>query len=68
MRWCAHSDGTAYSHPRWRWKARPVLSVVVVAIGKGVIPFLMGYLVGAPLSRLSLEVWVAIIASALLIL
>jgi 1,4-dihydroxy-2-naphthoate octaprenyltransferase len=60
--------GTAYSHPRWRWKARPVLSLVVVAIGQGVIPFLIGYLVGAPLSRLSLEVWVAISASALLIL
>ena len=60
--------GTAYSHPRWRWKARPVLSLVVVAIGQGVIPFLMGYLVGAHLSRPSPEVWVAGIASALLIL
>jgi 1,4-dihydroxy-2-naphthoate octaprenyltransferase len=36
----------AYSHPRWRWKARPLLSLLVVAIGQGAIGFAAGYLSG----------------------
>ena len=59
--------GTAYSHPSWRWKARPVLSLVVVAFGQGVVPFLIGFLISAP-AEPPAAVWVACAASALLIL
>lgn len=38
----------AYSHPRWRWKARALLSLVVVALGQGTVGFLGGWLCGAP--------------------
>jgi 1,4-dihydroxy-2-naphthoate octaprenyltransferase len=34
--------GIFYSHPRWRWKARPVLSLLAVTLGQGLLPFLMG--------------------------
>ncbi len=34
--------GIAYSHPRWRLKARPVLSLVMVTCGQGLLPFFMG--------------------------
>jgi 1,4-dihydroxy-2-naphthoate octaprenyltransferase len=34
----------AYSHPRFRWKARPLLSLVVVAFGQGAVGFFSGYL------------------------
>ena len=37
----------AYSHPRWRWKARPVLSLFVVAFGQGAIGFMGGWLCGS---------------------
>jgi 4-hydroxybenzoate polyprenyltransferase len=37
----------AYSHPRWRWKARPILSLVVVAFGQGAIGFGGGWLCGS---------------------
>lgn len=37
----------AYSHPRFRWKARPLLSLVVVAFGQGAIGFRAGWLCGA---------------------
>lgn len=59
--------GIAYSHPRWRWKARPVLSVVVVAFGQGVVPFIMGFLISAAVQP-PVAVWIACAASALLIL
>jgi len=36
----------AYSHPRWRWKARPILSLFVVAFGQGAIGFVGGWLCG----------------------
>ena len=36
----------AYSHPRWRWKARPILSLFVVAFGQGAIGFMGGWLCG----------------------
>ena len=35
--------GIAYSHPRWRWKAKPLLSLLIVAFGQGLLPFLMGF-------------------------
>jgi len=37
----------AYSHPRWRWKARPILSLFVVAFGQGAIGFVGGWLCGS---------------------
>jgi 4-hydroxybenzoate polyprenyltransferase len=37
----------AYSHPRFRWKARPLLSLVVVGLGQGGIGFRAGWLCGA---------------------
>lgn len=37
----------AYSHPRYRWKARPLLSLVVVALGQGAIGFRAGWLCAA---------------------
>jgi 4-hydroxybenzoate polyprenyltransferase len=37
----------AYSHPRYRWKARPLLSLVVVAFGQGAIGFHAGWLCAA---------------------
>jgi 1,4-dihydroxy-2-naphthoate octaprenyltransferase len=37
----------AYSHPAFRWKARPLLSIVVVAFGQGGIGFGAGWLCAA---------------------
>jgi len=34
----------AYSHPKFRWKARPLLSLLVVAFGQGAIGFRAGWL------------------------
>lgn len=36
----------AYSHPRFRWKARPLLSLLVVGLGQGGIGFGAGWLCG----------------------
>lgn len=38
----------AYSHPRLRWKAKPLLSLLVVALGQGAVGFVGGWLCGAP--------------------
>jgi 4-hydroxybenzoate polyprenyltransferase len=45
----------AYSHPAFRWKARPLLSLVVVALGQGAVGFRAGWLCAAtpPLPLLS---------------
>jgi len=37
----------AYSHPAFRWKARPLLSLVVVALGQGAVGFLAGWVCAA---------------------
>lgn len=37
----------AYSHPRFRWKSRPLLSLSVVAFGQGTAGFVAGWLAGA---------------------
>jgi 1,4-dihydroxy-2-naphthoate octaprenyltransferase len=37
----------AYSHPRFRWKARPLLSLLVVALGQGGIGFGAGWVSAA---------------------
>ena len=34
--------GIAYSHPRWRWKARPLASLLTVTVGQGLLPFYIG--------------------------
>jgi 1,4-dihydroxy-2-naphthoate octaprenyltransferase len=41
----------AYSHPRFRWKARPVLALWVVAFGQGAVGFLGGWLCGTSPAR-----------------
>ena len=37
----------AYSHPSFRWKARPLLALLVVALGQGAVGFRAGWLCGA---------------------
>jgi 4-hydroxybenzoate polyprenyltransferase len=37
----------AYSHPRFRWKAKPLGSLVVVALGQGAVGYAGGWLCGA---------------------
>jgi len=37
----------AYSHPRFRWKARPLLSLFVVALGQGAVGFRAGWVCAA---------------------
>ncbi len=37
----------AYSHPQFRWKARPLLSLLVVALGQGAVGFRAGWLCAA---------------------
>jgi 1,4-dihydroxy-2-naphthoate octaprenyltransferase len=37
----------AYSHPAFRWKARPLLSLLVVALGQGAVGFRAGWLCAA---------------------
>lgn len=59
----------AYSHPAFRWKARPLLSMVVVAFGQGGIGFLAGWSCAAtpPPSLLSsLDGWLGLTAAVLL--
>lgn len=58
----------AYSHPRFRWKSRPLLSLVVVGLGQGAIGFYVGWLCSpapAPLVG-SLEGLLGIAAAILL--
>jgi len=38
----------AYSHPRFRWKARPLLSLFVVGFGQGAIGFWAGWSCAGP--------------------
>ena len=33
----------AYSHPRWRWKERPILAALFVFVGQGVLGVLWGW-------------------------
>ena len=45
--------GIAYSHPRWRWKASLLASLLAVSIGQGLLAFAVGYLsAGAPVAGL----------------
>ncbi|MES1186704.1 MAG: UbiA family prenyltransferase [Myxococcales bacterium] len=59
----------AYSHPAFRWKARPLLSVAVVAFGQGGIGFGAGWLCAAtPVAPLwsSLDGGLGLLAAILL--
>ncbi len=40
--------GIAYSHPRLRWKSRPLAGLVTVALGQGVLASLGGWLCARP--------------------
>lgn len=33
----------AYSHPRWRWKVRPLLAAIFVFVGQGILGVLWGW-------------------------
>jgi 4-hydroxybenzoate polyprenyltransferase len=46
----------AYSHPRFRWKAKPLGSLLVVAIGQGAVGYAGGWLCGAEPPRSLLAV------------
>jgi 1,4-dihydroxy-2-naphthoate octaprenyltransferase len=58
--------GVAYSHPRWRWKARPWWSLLTVTLGQGILPFIMGWWTGGG-EAMEWPVWMAWAATALLI-
>jgi len=59
------SMGVAYSHPRWRWKGKPLASLLTVTVGQGVAPFFMGAMaVPAATAR---EVWPMALVPALVI-
>jgi len=57
----------AYSHPRFRWKAKPLGSLFVVAFGQGAAGYLGGWLCGAgpPHSLLALEPFLGVSVAAL---
>lgn len=38
----------AYSHPRWRWKERPLYAAIFVFVGQGVLGVLWGWAAAAP--------------------
>lgn len=63
--------GTAYSHPRARFKGRPLAGLLTVGIGQGVLAALGGWVAAQPdltfldLTRVSLLDWVGIVAVAL---
>jgi 1,4-dihydroxy-2-naphthoate octaprenyltransferase len=40
--------GLAYSHPRWRWKGRPLAGLATVAVGQGVLASLGGWVCANP--------------------
>lgn len=56
-----------YSAPPFRWKSRPLLSLVAVGVGTGTNTFLMGYLAAGP-DGLDARVLVAAVGVALLLL
>lgn len=64
--------GAAYSHPRTRWKGRPLAGLLTVGIGQGVLAALGGWVAAMPaltvpdLTAVSLFDWVGIVAVALI--
>lgn len=59
--------GIAYSHPRWRWKARPLTSLLTVTVGQGLAPFFMGALAVPGGWAPGWESWLLSLVSALFI-
>lgn len=59
--------GVAYSHPRWRWKARPLASLLTVTVGQGLVPFFMGALAGPGGRGADWELYLLSLVSALFI-
>lgn len=61
--------GIAYSHPSIRWKARPWLSLGVVALGQGVAPLWLGLRLGqtAGGDPVPSTAWLAALASGLVL-
>ncbi len=58
--------GMAYSHPRTRFKGHPLLGLMTVGIGQGILAALGGWVTGNPhLTQLSIMDWVGIVAVAL---
>lgn len=58
--------GIAYSHPLWRWKARPWGSLLAVTLGQGMLPFFLGWWAGGG-GEMGLAIYIVIGATALLI-
>lgn len=57
--------GAAYSHPRTRWKGRPLGGLATVAIGQGVLASLGGWVVANPdLSAIDPLHWTGLIAAS----
>jgi 1,4-dihydroxy-2-naphthoate octaprenyltransferase len=58
----------AYSHPRFRWKARPLLSLVVVGLGQGAIGFWAGWLCASPIELPLLSSYAGLLGMAAAVL
>jgi 1,4-dihydroxy-2-naphthoate octaprenyltransferase len=57
--------GFAYSHPRTRWKGRPLGGLITVAIGQGVLASLGGWVVANPnLASIDRLHWLGLLAAA----
>lgn len=56
-----------YSSPRARWKGKPVLSIIAIAISTGTNSFLMGYLAGSQATIPGYPVVVAAVGVALML-
>jgi 1,4-dihydroxy-2-naphthoate octaprenyltransferase len=48
---------TLYSHPRWRWKERPVLAAATIFVGQGLLGVLWGYTAAAPPASIWPQGW-----------
>jgi 1,4-dihydroxy-2-naphthoate octaprenyltransferase len=58
--------GFAYSHPKTRWKGRPIAGLLTVAIGQGVLAALGGWVAANPdLAAITLFDWLGLLAAAL---
>lgn len=57
---------TAYSHPRIRWKGRPLTGLLTVALGQGVLAALGGWVAaGRSMTALSALAWLGILSVTL---
>jgi 4-hydroxybenzoate polyprenyltransferase len=59
--------GLAYSHPRWRWKSRPLAGLATVALGQGILASLAGWVCAKPnLTAVDSASWLGILAVTLI--